>query len=40
VAAGDREKVYAEYRRRLEAAHRGIPAFARKYGMRCTAAEL
>ena len=36
VATSDREKVYADIRRRLGAAHK-IPAFARKYGMKCSA---
>jgi hypothetical protein len=39
TATGERERVYAATRRHLEA-NRGIPAFARKYGMRCTACHL
>jgi hypothetical protein len=37
VTTAEREWVYARLRRRLEEAHREIPAFARKYGMKCSA---
>jgi hypothetical protein len=40
VTAAGREGVYAALVRRMEAAHRKIPAFARKYGMKCSACHL